>query len=152
MQNNVSRFKSIYFIIPFPNTDRWPSGRRRTPGTRVWSNPPRVRISSCLPLKFTCKFSFGALAQLGERFAGSEEVSGSIPLCSTITSSLLLGTFKSFIILIILFKIFKDGKKGGNFYKKYTIHTYLIFQRLYNTYKVKNRYIQYIFTLSKTVK
>tara|TARA_R110002126_G_scaffold135409_16_gene279588 strand:+ start:6283 stop:6408 length:126 start_codon:yes stop_codon:yes gene_type:complete len=25
----------------------------------------------------------GALAQLGERFAGSEEVSGSIPLCST---------------------------------------------------------------------
>ncbi len=25
----------------------------------------------------------GALAQLGERFAGSEEVIGSIPLCST---------------------------------------------------------------------
>ena len=25
----------------------------------------------------------GALAQLGERFAGSEEVSGSSPLCST---------------------------------------------------------------------
>jgi hypothetical protein len=26
---------------------------------------------------------YGALAQLGERFAGSEEVSGSSPLCST---------------------------------------------------------------------
>lgn len=27
--------------------------------------------------------SFGALAQLGERLTGSQEVSGSIPLCST---------------------------------------------------------------------
>ena|GEM_PF-3193530 len=34
--------------------------------------------------KILC-FMNGALAQLGERFAGSEEVSGSIPLCSTIT-------------------------------------------------------------------
>lgn len=30
---------------------------------------------------------YGALAQLGERFAGSEQVSGSIPLGSTIQSS-----------------------------------------------------------------
>jgi hypothetical protein len=29
------------------------------------------------------KKEYGALAQLGERFAGSEEVSGSNPLCST---------------------------------------------------------------------
>ncbi len=29
---------------------------------------------------------FGALAQLGERMAGSHEVRGSIPLCSTINS------------------------------------------------------------------
>ena len=28
-------------------------------------------------------FRFGALAQLGERYTGSVEVSGSIPLCST---------------------------------------------------------------------
>ena len=27
--------------------------------------------------------AFGALAQLGERYTGSVEVSGSIPLCST---------------------------------------------------------------------
>ncbi len=28
--------------------------------------------------------TYGALAQLGERLTGSQEVSGSIPLCSTI--------------------------------------------------------------------
>lgn len=33
-----------------------------------------------MPRSWKC----GALAQLGERFAGSEEVSGSIPLGSTI--------------------------------------------------------------------
>ena len=33
----------------------------------------------------------GALAQLGERFAGSEEVSGSIPLCSTNQNRLPFG-------------------------------------------------------------
>ena len=32
------------------------------------------------------KHVFGALAQLGERMAGSHEVRGSIPLCSTIKS------------------------------------------------------------------
>ena len=31
--------------------------------------------------------SDGALAQLGERLHGMQEVSGSIPLCSTITSA-----------------------------------------------------------------
>ena len=30
------------------------------------------------------RLRFGALAQLGERYTGSVEVSGSIPLCSTI--------------------------------------------------------------------
>ena len=35
----------------------------------------------CLPL-------IGALAQLGERLHGMQEVSGSIPLCSTIPSFL----------------------------------------------------------------
>ena len=39
-------------------------------------------------LQFATKYgkiqTFGALAQLGERYTGSVEVSGSIPLCSTI--------------------------------------------------------------------
>ena len=35
---------------------------------------------------------FGPLAQLGERFAGSEEVSGSIPLGSTISSLRIAAT------------------------------------------------------------
>ena len=38
-------------------------------------------------LQFATKYgkiqTFGALAQLGERYTGSVEVSGSIPLCST---------------------------------------------------------------------
>ena len=34
-----------------------------------------------------CQKKQGVLAQLGERFAGSEEVSGSIPLYSTISLS-----------------------------------------------------------------
>jgi hypothetical protein len=34
---------------------------------------------------FLSERDYGALAQLGERHAGSVEVSGSIPLCSTIT-------------------------------------------------------------------
>ncbi len=42
--------------------------------------------------------NYGALAQLGERFAGSEEVSGSIPLCST--KSLLF--YKLFLKLALL--------------------------------------------------
>ncbi len=29
----------------------WPSGRRRTPGTRVSVKAPRVRISRCPPLQ-----------------------------------------------------------------------------------------------------
>lgn len=40
-----------------------------------------------LTLKFVhakIKLVHGALAQLGERYTGSVEVSGSIPLCSTI--------------------------------------------------------------------
>ena len=40
----------------------------------------------------TVSASVGALAQLGERFAGSEEVRGSIPLGSTKTPSVLLKT------------------------------------------------------------
>ena len=36
---------------------------------------------------------FGALAQLGERMAGSHEVRGSIPLCSTINSKPPSGGF-----------------------------------------------------------
>lgn len=41
---------------------------------------------------------FGALAQLGERYTGSVEVSGSIPLCST---NLIAGrTGKSELIVL----------------------------------------------------
>lgn len=39
-------------------------------------------------ISFVDKMNDGALAQLGERFAGSEEVSGSSPLCSTIHNSI----------------------------------------------------------------
>lgn len=42
---------------------------------------------------------YGALAQLGERYTGSVEVSGSIPLCSTITDRSEL--FKGFGFFII---------------------------------------------------
>ncbi len=46
-------------------------------------------------------FCFGALAQLGERFAGSEEVSGSIPLCST-KPYFIKNLFLKLALLIIL--------------------------------------------------
>jgi hypothetical protein len=44
-----------------------------------------VRIGRDMLYYYLSEIIIGALAQLGERFAGSEEVSGSIPLCSTIT-------------------------------------------------------------------
>ena len=42
--------KLQYITIPLHLMDSWPSGRRRTPGTRVKGNLSRVRISSCPPL------------------------------------------------------------------------------------------------------
>ena len=44
----------------------------------------------------------GALAQLGERYTGSVEVSGSIPLCSTKTGSMFI-TWNLFFCFMALY-------------------------------------------------
>ena len=56
-----------------------------------------------------CKLILGELAHLVERIAGSDEVTGSIPVFSTITFLALVGVF--------IYKSFKNCEKN-NFYVK----------------------------------
>ena len=48
---------------------------------------------------------YGALAQLGERMAGSHEVRGSIPLCSTIKNTATHIGWPFFVFLIVVFSL-----------------------------------------------
>ena len=64
-------------------------------------------------LQFATKYgkiqTFGALAQLGERYTGSVEVSGSIPLCSTTPSASVRRRVLEVLIFFALFSLaFKD--------------------------------------------
>jgi hypothetical protein len=49
-----------------------------------------------------CQQINGGLAQLGERLAGSQKVSGSIPLVSTINNSQKPFIYKGFLFFLIL--------------------------------------------------